>query len=46
MVWRISNKKENSPSKEDIQSTAMIGLAVIIGLGIIAWGIQHLQYIG
>ena len=45
MVWRISNKKEQ-PSKEDIQQTAMIGLAVIIGLGIIAWGIQHLQYIG
>ena len=46
MVWRISIKKENSPSKEDIQSTAMIGLAIVIGLGIIAWGIQHLQYIG
>ena len=45
MVWRISNKKKQ-PSKEEIQSTAMIGLAVIIGLGIIAWGIQHLQYIG
>jgi hypothetical protein len=45
MVWRISNKKEE-PSKEDIQSTAMIGLAIVIGLGIIAWGIQHLQYIG
>jgi len=27
MVWRISNKKEQ-PSKEDIQQTAMIGLAV------------------
>ena len=45
MVWRISNKQKQ-PSKEDIQQTAMIGLAVIIGLGIIAWGIQHLQYIG
>jgi len=45
MVWRISNKQKQ-PSKEEIQSTAMIGLAVIIGLGIIAWGIQHLQYIG
>ena len=46
MVWRISNKKENSPSKEDIQSTAMIGLTIVIGLGIIAWAVQHLQYIG
>ena len=44
MVWRISKKKE-VPQK-DIEQTAMIGLAVIIGLGIIAWGIQHLQYIG
>jgi len=45
MVWRISNKKKQ-PSKEEIQSTALIGLAVIIGLGIIAWAVQHLQYIG
>ena len=45
MVWRISSKQKQ-PSKEEIQSTALIGLAVIIGLGIIAWGIQHLQYIG
>ena len=45
MVWRISSKQKQ-PSKEEIQSTAMIGLAVIIGLGIIAWAVQHLQYIG
>ncbi len=44
MVWRISNKKKQ-PSKEEIQSTAMIGLAVIIGLGIIAWGIEHIQIV-
>ena len=44
MVWRISKKKE--VTQKDIEQTAMIGLAVIIGLGIIAWGIQHLQYIG
>ena len=42
MVWRISSKQKQ-PSKEEIQSTAMIGLAVIIGLGIIAWAVQHLQ---
>ena len=45
MVWRISSKQKQ-PSKEEIQSTAMIGLAVVIGLGIIAWAVQHLQYIG
>jgi hypothetical protein len=45
MVWKISNKKENRPSKEDIQSTAMIGLVVIIGLAIISWAVQHFQYI-
>ena len=44
MVWRISKKKE--VTQKDIEQTAMIGLAVVIGLGIIAWGIQHLQYIG
>jgi len=44
MVWRISKKKE--VTQKDIEQTAMIGLAVIIGLGIIAWAVQHLQYIG
>ena len=44
MVWRISKKKE--VTQKDIEQTAMIGLAVVIGLGIIAWAVQHLQYIG
>ena len=44
MVWRISKKKE--VTQKDIEQTAMIGLAIVIGLGIIAWAVQHLQYIG
>ena len=44
MVWRIS--KKNEVSEKDTQQTAIIGLVIIIGLGILAWGTQHLQYIG
>jgi hypothetical protein len=44
MVWRIS--KKNEVSEEDTQQTAVIGVVIIIGLGILAWGTQHLQYIG
>jgi len=43
MVWRISKKEV---SEEDTQQTALIGVVIIIGLGILAWSIQHLQYIG
>ena len=43
MVWRISKKEV---SEKDTQQTALIGVVIIIGLGIIAWGTQHLQYIG
>ena len=44
MVWRISKKKE--VTQKDIEQTALYGLVLIIGLGILAWGTQHLQYIG
>jgi hypothetical protein len=44
MVWRISKKKE--VTQKDIEQTALYGLVIIIGLGILAWGTQHLQYIG
>ena len=44
MVWRIS--KKNEVSEEDTQQTALIGVVIIVGLGILAWSIQHLKYIG
>ena len=44
MVWKISKKKE--VTQKDIEQTALYGLILIIGLGILSWGIQHLQYIG
>ena len=44
MVWRISKKKE--VTHKDIEQTALYGLVIIIGLGILAWAIQHLKYIG
>ena len=44
MVWKISKKKE--VTEKEIQQTALYGLILIIGLGILSWGIQHLQYIG
>ena len=45
MVWKISTKMKK-PSKEDIQQTALNGVYIIVGLGILAWGIQHFKYIG
>ena len=44
MVWRISKKKE--VTQKGIEQTAIYGLVLIVGLGILAWAIQHLQYIG
>ena len=44
MVWRISKKKE--VTQKDIEQTALYGLVLILGLGILAWAIEHLQYIG
>ena len=44
MVWRISKKKE--VTQKDIEQTALYGLVLIVGLGILAWGIEHLKYIG
>ena len=44
MVWRISKKKE--VTQKDIEQTALYGLILIVGLGILAWAVQHLQYIG
>jgi|TARA_R110002167_G_scaffold271504_3_gene478047 hypothetical protein len=44
MVWRISKKKE--VTQKDIEQTALYGLILILGLGILAWATQHLQYIG
>ena len=44
MVWRISKKKK--VTQKDIEQTAIYGLVLIVGLGILAWAIQHLQYIG
>ena len=44
MVWKISKKKE--VTEEEIQQTALYGLVLIIGLSILSWAIEHLQYIG
>ena len=44
MVWRISKKKE--VTQKDIEQTAIYGLILIVGLGILAWAIEHLKYIG
>jgi hypothetical protein len=44
MVWRISKKKE--VTQKDIEQTAIYGLVLIVGLGILAWAIEHLKYIG
>ena len=45
MVWKIS-KKMKKPSKEDIQQTALNGVYIIVALGILAWIIEHFQYVG
>ena len=44
MVWRRSKKKE--VTQKDIEQTALYGLVLILGLGILAWAIEHLKYIG
>ena len=44
MVWRISKKKK--VTQKDIEQTALYGLVLIVGLGILAWAIEHLKYIG
>ena len=44
MVWRISKKRE--VTQKDIEQTALYGLVLIVGLGILAWAIEHLKYIG
>ena len=44
MVWRISKKKE--VTQKDIEQTALYGLVLIVGLGILAWAIELLKYIG
>ena len=45
MVWRIS-KERTEKEISDTQKTAYYGLLLIIPLGLLAWGIEHLQYIG
>ena len=44
MVWKKIPKKE--VSQKDIQQTALYGLYLIIGLGVLAWLLEHFQYIG
>ena len=45
MVWRIS-KEITKKQVSDTQKTALYGLILIIPLALLAWGIEHLQYIG
>jgi hypothetical protein len=45
MVWRIS-KEITKKDITDTQKTAYYGLLLIVPLGLLAWGIEHLQYIG
>ena len=44
MVWKKIPKKE--VSQKDIQQTALYGLYLIVGLGVLAWLLEHFQYIG
>ena len=44
MVWKKIPKSE--VSQKDIQKSAIYGLYFIVGLGVLAWLIQHFQYIG
>ena len=44
MVWKKIPKKE--VSQKDIQKTAIYGLYIIVGLGVLAWLTQHFTYIG
>ena len=45
MVWRIS-KEITKKQVSDTQKTALYGLVMIVPLGLLAWAIEHLQYIG
>ena len=45
MVWRIS-KEITKKQVSDTQKTALYGLILIVPLALLAWGIEHLQYIG
>ena len=44
MVWKKIPKSK--VSEKDIQQGAIYGLYIIVGLGVLAWLIQHFQYIG
>ena len=44
MVWKKIPKKE--VSQKDIQKSAIYGLYIIVGLGVLAWLTQYFQYIG
>ncbi len=44
MVWK--KIPESKISEKDIQKTALYGLYFIIGLGALAWLIEHFRYIG
>ena len=45
MVWRIS-KEITKKQVTDTQKTAFYGLVMIVPLGLLAWAIEHLKYIG
>jgi hypothetical protein len=44
MVWKKIPKSK--VSEKDIQQGAIYGLYIIVGLGVLAWLVQHFQYIG
>ena len=44
MVWNKIPKSK--VSEKEIQQGALYGLYLIIGLGVLAWFVQHFQYIG
>ena len=44
MVWRIS-KEITKKQVTDTQKTALYGLIIIVPLGLLAWGIEHIRFI-
>ena len=44
MVWK--KIPETQISKKDHQQSALYGLYFLIGLGVLAYAIEHFQYIG
>ena len=44
MVWKKIPKSK--VSQKEIQQGAIYGLYIIVGLGVLAWLVQHFQYIG